>query len=63
MQPSDKDRSLITTMIHALEHPHKPLTKWEQDFIYSINDQWTNRGSVTDKQFAILERIYTEKTP
>lgn len=61
MPPTTHD--LITEMLTALETPHKVLTPWEQEFIESVSDQFTRRGSLSDKQFTILERIYTEKTP
>lgn len=31
---------------------------WEKDFIESIENQYTRRGSITDKQELILERIW-----
>lgn len=52
----------ITEFLSALENPYKALTTWEQDFIISITDQFNMRGTLSDKQFNILERIYTEKT-
>jgi len=39
------------------------LTKWEEDFMESITDQFAVRNSLSDKQEEILERIYTDKTP
>ncbi len=31
---------------------------WKKDFIESIENQYTRRGSITDKQELILERIW-----
>lgn len=45
----------------CLTEASKPLTKWEQDFIQSISDDLTFKGSLSDKQVEVLERIYTEK--
>ena len=44
------------------EEASKPLTKWEENFMDSITDQFTLRRSLSDKQEEILERIYAEKT-
>lgn len=38
------------------------LTSWEIDFIESLTKQFEKKGSLSDKQFLILERIYSEKT-
>lgn len=40
---------------------HK-LTKWERDFVESIQDQFDDTGSISGRQEEILERIYAEKT-
>lgn len=53
---------LILHMLASLEYPSKELTKWEEDFIASITDQFDTRGSLSDRQFETLERIYAEKT-
>lgn len=57
-----KTKETIIYFIEELQHPYKPLTKWEEGFLVSVNDYFINRGSLTDKQFEILERIYAEKT-
>jgi hypothetical protein len=53
---------LIKTMLEALETPYKTLTKWEEDFVESLTDQFQRKGWLSDRQFEILERIYAEKT-
>lgn len=53
---------LIKHMLHELESPSKVLTNWEESFIESVSDQFTRKGSLSDKQVEILEQIYTEKT-
>lgn len=53
---------LITHMLNALDSPHRELTKWEEEFLTSINEQFEQRGTLSDRQFEILERIYAEKT-
>jgi hypothetical protein len=60
MPPQKSD--LIAHMLHALETPSKPLTKWEENFIGSLAEQFESRHPLSDRQFDILERLYVEKT-
>lgn len=55
-------RETIQHFLTELQTPAKTLTRWEETFIESISDQFDNRGTLTSKQFEILERIYAEKT-
>ncbi len=57
-----KTPELIQHMFDELNAPVKELTDWEYNFLASISDQFSNRGTLSDKQFEILERIYAEKT-
>ena len=57
-----KTKELIEHFLKELENPAKELTIWERDFVISITDQFNRRGTLSDKQFEILERIYAEKT-
>jgi hypothetical protein len=59
--PPDK-KAVIQQMFHALESPNKDLTEWEENFLESISKQFDQRGTLSDKQFEILDRIYAEKT-
>jgi hypothetical protein len=52
----------IQHMLRELERPAKALTDWELNFLASITDQFNRRGSLSQKQFDILEKIYAEKT-
>ena len=38
------------------------LTKWELSFVESVSEQFDRRGSISERQEEILERIYAEKT-
>lgn len=38
------------------------LTKWEYDFVKSIEEQFEKRGTLSERQCEVLERIYAEKT-
>lgn len=62
MPPPDKKKALIEAMLNALDTPSQELTKWEENFLESINEQFQSRGTLSERQFEILERIYTEKT-
>lgn len=54
--------NLCEHMLESLEAPYKELTKWEEDFINSVREQFQARRSLSDRQIEILERIYAEKT-
>lgn len=60
MIPNDQPArgQMIAQMLSVLIKPNADLTKWEQDFIDSINDQFESKGNLSDKQCEILERIY-----
>lgn len=62
MTATPKTPEMIKHMFRELESPNKELTKWEEDFISSITDQFERKNSLSDKQFEILEKIYAEKT-
>lgn len=53
---------MVKHMLTELEQPARELTSWETGFVASITDQFDRRGSLSDRQFEILERIYAEKT-
>jgi hypothetical protein len=57
-----KTTEIIQHFIEELKSPYKPLTTWEENFIISIEDQFSRRRTLSDKQFETLERIYAEKT-
>jgi len=45
----------------CMEERHK-LNDWERKFIIDIRLQLRSKGSLSDKQVQILERIYADKT-
>lgn len=53
---------LVMHMLQDLETPYKELTKWEEDFVISVTDQFERTHNLSERQFEILERIYAEKT-
>ena len=60
--PRTEKQILIDQMLQALESPSKELTKWEENFLESISEQYQTRGTLSDRQVEVLDRIYTEKT-
>lgn len=56
-----KDPDEINDMLIAIRDFGKGLSKWEEDFIDSIEEWWSERRTLSDKQKDILERIYKEK--
>lgn len=58
---SDK-KKLAGHMLRELESPSKKLTDWELNFLESITQQFEDRGSLSERQMEVLERIYAEKT-
>ena len=57
------EAEFIKEMLDRTAHEGVNLTKWEEDFIESISNQFDIRNSLSDKQIDILEKIYTEKVP
>jgi hypothetical protein len=49
---------LIAEIRQAVENDEYNLTEWEDEFLQSI----TGRASLTDKQDAVLERIWRKAT-
>ena len=58
----NEKQNLVKHMLGELETPKRELTKWEDDFIGSITEQFERQGSLSERQVEILERIYAEKT-
>lgn len=57
-----KPKEVIASWIQLIQEEGSGLTKWEEDFVESIADQFDSRGTISDRQEEILERIYAEKT-
>ena len=58
-----QEPEIIQSWIDYINDNRINLTKWEEDFMESITDQFAVRNSLSDKQEEILERIYVNKTP
>lgn len=48
--------------IDKIKEEGRDLTKWETDYVESVEDQLDRLGRLSEKQIEILERIYAEKT-
>jgi len=57
------ERSVIESWIYACREHAERLTKWEQDFIESVSEQFDAGRDLSERQREILERIYADKTP
>jgi len=57
-----KDKETIEYWIETVNTEGKNLSKWEEDFMKSITEQFEEKKWLSDKQEDILERIYAEKT-
>ncbi len=53
---------VIGSWIDRILTEGRNLSKWELDFTESVDDQFRRRGSISERQEEILERIYAEKT-
>ncbi len=56
------DVATIQDWIDKITENPKGLTKWEENFIDDIADQFVMKKWISDRQEEILERIYVEKT-
>jgi len=53
----------IRRWIEDVNTTGRNLSKWEEDFMESLTDQFIERESISDRQEEILERIRNDKTP
>jgi len=64
MIPNDQPlrKQIIDRMLNKLlldvEHETSDFTKWEQDFLLSLGEQFERKGDLSNRQCEILERIY-----
>lgn len=60
MIPNDQParKNMIARMLNVLETDSDKMTKWEQDYIISLREQFGFKKNLSDKQCEILERIY-----
>ena len=52
----------VRKWIKACQEDGKGITAWENEFLDSVSAQLEKKGTLSDKQVEIIERIYAEKT-
>jgi len=52
---------IVNELCDEMAKDRPKLTKWEQDFCISIEEQWRNRRSLSDKQKEILGKIWDKQ--
>jgi len=57
-----KTHETIQHMLDALDSPRHPLSKWEENFLATVNEQFESHRHLSDDQFEKLEEVYVEKT-
>jgi len=57
----ESKKKLVEEWFKSIEETGVNLSKWEEDFVESVKEQFTKRGSLSEKQLEILERIYAER--
>ena len=64
MVPKDQPqrRDMLDYMLRGINNqmliPEGKLTEWETEFITSVIDQFQSKGDLSDKQAAIVEKIF-----
>lgn len=52
------DTDKLKEVFDGITAKFEELTKWEQDFVESVKEQWEDRGELTDRQLEYLEKIW-----
>lgn len=52
---------VIEHWLDSIDSCGTEITDWEDDLLADIQKQFEERGSISDKQEEILERIYSER--
>lgn len=60
---NDADRDTWIDWLDAVEADGVNLSTWEVGFVASLREQVSKGFGLSEKQTAILERIYAERTP
>ncbi len=64
MIPNDQParKQMLTRMLDHLNSLSKSsFSKWEEDFIKSVDDQFQAKGDLSQKQAEIIERLYDKE--
>ena len=55
----EKRKQIEFVLEHCTDNWQR-LTEWEQGFVESVADQFNRRGTISEKQEDVLERIYVK---
>jgi hypothetical protein len=60
MIPHDQPEreKMINRMLNVCADNEEKLSSWELDFTHSVDNQFHDKGTLTDRQCEILEKIY-----
>lgn len=58
----DPNYELWKSWIDKCREDFHRLSKWEKDFVDSVEEQLGEKGQLSERQAEILERIYSAKT-
>jgi hypothetical protein len=53
---------VIQSWIETLRNEGRNLSKWEEDFLDSIEERFASQDYISERQEEVLERIYAERT-
>jgi hypothetical protein len=53
----DKPTQIRYMLDHCADFEER-MTEWERNFLESITEQFEQRGSLSEKQIEVVERIY-----
>jgi hypothetical protein len=53
---------LVAKWIKQTLEDGRGVTAWENDFLVSVGEQLERKGTISEKQEEIVERIYSERT-
>ena len=56
------DDETLEHWLTVIEEEGRDLSKWEEDFIESLREQWDRGRWMSERQREILERIYADQT-
>lgn len=52
----------ILEMIQDCENREDQMSEWERDFIQSLSEQFSRKGSISPRQEEILDKIWDKLT-
>jgi len=51
---------MLESLVKELDIEGSALSKWERNFIGSVNEQFELNKSLTEKQESVIERIFSK---